>query len=136
MLQTLRIPGTMPGLNELMLAKGNTAAWRGKGGKVWNGYAPLKRAWGKNVRIFCQAQKIKPVTTRCDLRFTFTEAHDRRDPDNIASGAMKLILDGLVAAGILADDGQQQIGAITINPIKVDRNPDAQGVIIEIISED
>lgn len=36
----------------------------------------------------------------------------RKDPDNLLSGAIKCLLDGLVKAGVLPNDGQRQIRGI------------------------
>ena len=45
-----------------------------------------------------------PVKTAY-LRFTWGEPNKKRDPDNIAAGGRKFILDALVHSGILPNDG-------------------------------
>lgn len=43
------------------------------------------------------------------ITFVWYEPNKRRDPDNISSFGRKIILDALVAAGVLQNDGWKQI---------------------------
>ncbi len=43
------------------------------------------------------------------MRFWWYERNRRRDPDNVAAGGRKLVLDGLVSAGVLEGDGWHHI---------------------------
>jgi Holliday junction resolvase RusA-like endonuclease len=52
----------------------------------------------------CKVKKIKPVKSISKLTFIWKEKTKRRDPDNISFG-QKMILDGLVEAGVFPTDG-------------------------------
>lgn len=98
---TLFVPGPLPGLNELVAA---AKSGRGKG----NAYSRLKRAWTDAVILHARAARLQPVH-RARLIFRWQEAHRRRDPDNVAAGGRKLVLDGLVKAGVLPGDGWEHV---------------------------
>lgn len=55
------------------------------------------------------AAGIKPITTETFFVFRWTVKDRRKDKDNIAF-AKKFILDGLVEAGILPNDGWEYVG--------------------------
>lgn len=95
--QELWIPGPLPGLNELLAAARST---RGRG----SAYATLKRQWSNTVWAHAKAARLKPVADAV-LSFEWREKDRRRDPDNVSSAGRKLILDGLVKAGVLSGDG-------------------------------
>jgi len=99
MTQRFFIHGPLPGLNELIRAKGNTR---------YQAYNKLKRAWMKTIQWELMAGKITPVSTAY-FRFVWYERDRRRDLDNIAAGGRKLILDALVLNGILANDGWKEV---------------------------
>lgn len=99
-MKKLIIPGRLPGLNEAFEAARankhleaktrreyeNLIVWSAK--RCLNGWKPSG-----------------PVI----LHYTFFEPNKRRDKDNIAGYAMKLIQDSLVKAGYLRGDGWQYI---------------------------
>lgn len=93
----LWVPGPLPGLNELI---GAAKSGRGKG----NAYSRLKHSWTDTVILLARSARI-PKQDRVRLHFLWMERDRRRDPDNIAAGGRKLVLDGLVAAGVLPGDG-------------------------------
>lgn len=99
-MQRLWIPGPLPSLNDLV------AAAKGAGG-TGRAYARLKRDWTNTVHLL--AKRLKPMPGPVRMSFLWVEAHRRRDPDNIAAGGRKLVLDGLVAAKVLPNDGWAQI---------------------------
>lgn len=99
MTQRFFIHGPLPGLNELIRAKGNTK---------YPAYNKLKREWMKTIQWELVAGKILPVS-KAFFRFTWHEASRRRDLDNITAGGRKLILDALVLSGILEDDGWDEV---------------------------
>lgn len=101
MTYTLHVPGRLPDFNELV------GAAKGYGGKGF-GYAKLKRQWTDTIALLAKAAKI-PHLERVSIEFRWQEANRRRDPDNVAAGGRKLILDGLVVAGVLENDGWGQI---------------------------
>lgn len=108
MIQRLVVHGVVPDLNTLLDARGRIYR-RGRRGRRADAYGAIKRRWEALVAAECQAQKIQPVTGRVWLVFRWYEPHRRRDPDNVAAGGRKLILDGLVRAGILQGDGWRYI---------------------------
>ncbi|WP_447859710.1 hypothetical protein [Nitrospira calida] len=94
----LHLPGPLPGLNELV------AAAKRRSGTGWNGYAALKRQWMAVLAPMIAGAKL-PRLSRAWIGFRWLEPARRRDPDNIAAGGRKLVLDALVAAGVLPGDG-------------------------------
>lgn len=101
--QTMFIPGQLPGMNEMI------ASAKQANGK-WNGYAAMKKQWNANVAVFARRDKLRP-TGRVRVVFEWVEQSKRRDPDNV-SAAKKLVLDGLVACGVLAGDGPTVIAGL------------------------
>lgn len=53
--------------------------------------------------------------------FTFTAyvRDKRKDPDNIYVMFVKFFLDSLVKKGVLENDGQKQVGRITLEPVQI-----------------
>jgi hypothetical protein len=101
----LWIHGPLPGLNELI------AAAKGSGGRG-AGYARIKRQWTDTVWALAKAarlDKLGPYDEAVTFDFDWVERDKRRDPDNVAAGGRKLILDGLVTAGVLAGDGWKHV---------------------------
>lgn len=100
--QRVFIEGPLPGMNHIIASA-----------KVRNGryskYAQEKREWEERVILICKAHKLKPVQSRVYFDFIWYEKNRRRDPDNIAA-SKKFILDALVRAGILPDDGWNYVG--------------------------
>lgn len=94
----LWIPGPLPGLNELIDAA------KGSGGRG-AAYARLKREWTEAVWAYAKQARLPAFAGAVRLSFQWAEPDRRRDPDNVAAGGRKLILDGLVKAGVLAGDG-------------------------------
>lgn len=102
-LQRLWLPGTAPGLNEILDA---CVASTGliKGHKRYNAYGQMKATWRDRVCMMARVQKLQPV--ECGyFTYLIREPNRRRDPSNIAAGAVKLIEDGLIEAGIIPNDG-------------------------------
>jgi len=94
------IPGPLPGLNEMIdQAKG----CGGRGAR----YARIKDQWTQTCALHALAAELKPMA-RVQLEFHWIERTRQRNPDNIAA-AHKYILDGLVTAKVLANDGWKQV---------------------------
>ena len=96
-IQCLWIPGCLPGMNEII----DTARTH------WAKSAEQKQNYTDLVASYCVLNRLKPMK-RVWLSITYHEKNQRRDPDNIAAGK-KFILDGLVQAGVLANDGHAQV---------------------------
>lgn len=94
------MPGPLPGMNEIIAA---AKSGRGKS----NAYARLKKYWHTIIILSIRQAKIKPVESAV-IEFVWAEKNKRRDPDNIVVGR-KFILDGLVEARILKNDGWGQV---------------------------
>lgn len=97
-MQRLIIPGTLPGLNEL-IQKNRTSFVVG---------AKLKREADRTVCRAVTACRIRPVSC-ADFVFRWYCPNKKRDKDNIAA-ARKFIFDGLVKSRVLKNDGWQEIG--------------------------
>ncbi len=106
MTQSLWVPGPLPGLNEIIAA---AKSGRGKG----NAYSRLKADWTQSVWAHAKAAHLRLMETPVRIGFLWVEKDRRRDPDNVAAGGRKLILDGLVKAGVLSDDGSHEIQSWT-----------------------
>ncbi len=102
----LWVPGPLPGMNELI------AAAKGSGGRG-AAYSRLKQQWTDAVVGLAQSQKVPAFPGRVVIEWTWHERDRRRDPDNVAAGGRKLVLDGLVKAGVLKGDGWRYIQSWT-----------------------
>ncbi|WP_121605404.1 Holliday junction resolvase [Virgibacillus sp. Bac332] len=92
------IPGTLPTLNEIIKAsKSHPIA-----------YANMKKDY--TALVMLHARKL-PKLERTDVDITWYCKDMRKDKDNIAAGT-KFILDGIVKAKIIKNDGWKQIGNI------------------------
>jgi hypothetical protein len=122
MTATLWIPGTFPGLNELIeSAKGHG----GSGG----GYSSMKLAWTNRAWGEALSARLPRLPGPVSIDFTWIEKNQRRDPDNVAAGGRKLILDGLVKAGVLQGDGWKIIQSWT-DRFQVSKERPGVGLII------
>ena len=120
----LTIPGRLPGLNEYTTAcrtnhmTGAKMKQESQEIILWSIYSKMRR-----VRF------TKPVF----LLFTFYERDRRRDRDNVASYARKVIQDALVKAGTLEDDGWDNVTGY-LDRFEVDnQNP---RIVVEFIEQE
>ena len=111
------IPALPPSNNEFM---GRAAQWK---------YQEVKKKWEALVKTCCKPVPDKPIQkTQVTLNYYFPD-NRRRDPDNYSG---KMILDGLVRAGILVDDSFHCVDLFLVWK-GVDRtNPRTEIVIKEI----
>jgi len=124
MIQTLWIPGRLPGLNEIVEdAKGSG----GRGRK----YSKSKREETDRIAWLAKAARLKPMG-RVRVIFEWREPNLKRDVDNIRAGA-KYVLDGLVAAKVLAKDGRKHVVGLA-DEYGLDRL--LPGVLVTLIEED
>lgn len=122
MTQALWIDETLPGLNEILAA---AKSGHGRG----NAYARMKAEWTERIYFWAKSACMKPMPSPVRIGFLWVEKNRRRDPDNVAAGGRKLILDGLVKAGVLSDDGSHEIQSWT-DTFAVSK--DKPGVRVEI----
>lgn len=94
---TLWIGARLPGLNDLLQAKGTVSG-------QWNAYNAAKARWSGDIRLLAM-QKGLTMQEPGMATFLFEEPHRQRDPDNLVGGGVKLILDSLVGAEVLPGDG-------------------------------
>lgn len=100
--QIIFFPWSFPGMNEVIAE----AKRRGKNGAYL--YSTFKAKWTDQTHLLILSAGIQPVK-KVFLYFQWREFNRRRDPDNIAGGGRKFILDGLVQAGILENDGWRHV---------------------------
>lgn len=122
---TFIIDGRFPGLNEYTAAQRKN---RFEGNKMKRGYTGT--AYYEAKRQLRGVRFGRPVA----VRFHFVEKDRRRDLDNISGFAHKVILDGLVEAGILADDGWNEVTGIS-DTFAVDKKRPRIEVTIEEVED-
>jgi len=92
------IPGMLPGWNEAFAAA-NANRYKGN---------TLKKQWTNDIALIVKSHHFKPMDQAYFI-FTWYEKDRRRNPDNIAAGGRKLILDSLQVAGVIENDGWHQV---------------------------
>lgn len=118
------IPGELPDLNTII-----AESKRGRG--KWQPYNEMKQEY-TNIVAWIAKSEIKKQLKKIDLEITWICKNRRKDKDNISGGGIKFILDGLVAAGVIENDGWKQIGDI-YHKFKVDKhNPRVEVEIREV----
>jgi Holliday junction resolvase RusA-like endonuclease len=97
------IPGRLPALNEII----------NQSKTHWTKYRTLKKEGIELVQFALMQHKVKPMPDKRVILSIFCyEPNAKRDPDNVFSGAGKIILDALVNSGIITNDSQKYIGGI------------------------
>lgn len=95
MIATLIIDGTMKGLND----------WRDAIQRSPHAGNDMARAAKRRVESLARLQMMPRFEGPVAVVFDWYEPNKRRDLDNVAGSGQKWVLDGLVAAGVLPDDG-------------------------------
>ena len=119
---TFTIEGRMPGLNEFIKAhdkdyhKGNHTQQRETDRAAW----------------CAKAAHVPRFEGPVVVSIEWYEPNRRRDLDNVAS-AKKFILDGLVRAGVLANDDQRHVAGFT-DTFHIDR--ERPRIVVSIIEPD
>ena len=116
--QTLTIPGELPNLNAVLAGAK----------RHWSSYSSLKKAQPNKVAWIAKGQ-LSPIDGPVDLVFHWTTKSRRVDPDNVSHGS-KYIIDGLVAAKIIPNDGRKTIHSLT--HLYPDPDPKAPRVTVEL----
>lgn len=112
------IKGTLPSMNQII----------DDSKSHWTVYRKKKEQYTNLVAWSCH--KLPPMK-RVNLIITWYCKDKRQDKDNIMAGT-KYILDGLVTAGVLKNDGWKEVGDIH-HTFKVDKdNPRIHVQLIEI----
>lgn len=127
-IQTLVIPGKMPGLNEMLAARG-TMGKRGR--SRYNKWSEMNNEWKGVVVAAAAEQGIRPCQT-FPLFFVIKWVcpDRRRDKDNVAA-AKKMLFDGLTDAGVIPNDTWVYVGGWS-DQFSVDaENPRVEIKIVE-----
>lgn len=86
-------------------------------------YQRAKKFWAELIFYSCRPRPKQPIDRAIvELTYHFTDGR-RRDPDNYSG---KMILDGLVKAGIIADDSFKNIQLVLSAEFK---QPEAKTII-------
>ena len=93
-------------MNEILDSKGN----RYRKGR--SKYSNMKAEYNQLIADLAKNQSLKPMESAYFTYF-FMEPNKRRDPSNFTSGAIKLIEDGLQKAGVLKNDGWNNVLGIS-----------------------
>lgn len=120
----LLIKGRFPGLNDYIAAE---RANRYKG-------AQMKRE-AQTVALWAIREQLRGVHIKHPVRlwYTFHEPDRRRDHDNVAAFAHKVIQDALVVAEVLRDDGWDEVVGFS-DAFILDRiNPRIEVMIEEVV---
>lgn len=120
-MQRFVIPARLPGLNELIEQRARSPHL----------YRKTKERYGGIVALAARGAGLKPFVSPVAFAFHFMERDRRRDPDNIASAAMKICLDALQELGVLPGDGWKWVTGISLT-WGVSKTP---GVVVTMRSE-
>lgn len=113
------IQSSLPTLNEYIQSERGT----------WAAAASLKKFATNNVQVEVMSQNRKPLEGMMDINLYWITPDNKQDPDNIFF-AVKFILDGIVKAKVLPQDGRKNIRYIS-HSIKTIKNK--RFVIVELI---
>lgn len=118
------IPGKVPSLNELLDAKSKNQpilrsiimrqkpGKRNTGGARYSLYNDIKQDWKQRTIAAIGAPFVR--VPRAYFGYLIVEETLKRDPSNICSAAVKFIEDGLVEAGVIPNDGWDQVLGIRV----------------------
>lgn len=106
MVRRLTIPGRLPGLNEIIADARTIRVGVTKTGRRYefNRYQEVLKKWKQHIAKQALHQTFRPVEEPSWFTFLLFEPHRKRDPDNICSGARKIVLDALQDLGLLPGD--------------------------------
>ena len=113
------VPGLFPGMNEIISANRKS---------VFEGN---RQKHAEQIRVIAAIRqaRLRPVKNYpVIIEMRWAEKNYKRDPDNIAA-AKKYILDALQIAGIIKNDGRNEIISFSDTFITDKRNP---GVLVQI----
>ena len=103
--QSFFIGARLPGLNELIELRARSP----------HAYRRAKEKWGQVVAMFARRDGMVAMESPVRFRFHFVEPDARRDPDNVCSAAIKVILDALKKLGTIPDDSQAWVKGIVLS---------------------
>ncbi|MEA3324110.1 MAG: hypothetical protein U9Q37_03085 [Euryarchaeota archaeon] len=108
--QRVKLLSDVPSMNEILAAKG--AVYTG-GHRRRSAYTTMKKTCTQAVANALREQECVPTEpySTISISIIWYEKNRRRDPDNIRAG-VKFILDGMVLAGVIKNDGFSNIASI------------------------
>lgn len=128
------IPGQMPNLNDYLQAE--RTKFRTSNGRTNTKGNELKKQWMNYCIVYIRkALKGLQITKPVELYYRFFEPNKKRDLDNIASFAMKVIQDSLVLAKVLENDGWKQITGFSCAFDVSESDPRIELFIVEVENE-
>lgn len=128
---SFNIEGTLPNLNEYIRA--DRVMIRGRKGCFSKGNK-LKQDAQQYVSTFIKSGLNNlHIENQIKIKYHFYEPNKRRDKDNVAAFAMKVIQDALVKEGVIKNDGWRNIESFECL-FDVDKNNPRIEVTLEEIS--
>ncbi len=138
------VPGKVPSLNELLDAKGGTNDKKRllilrhlpKKGKQpapqWvHAYNDIKQSWKRRTIAAIGTPFVRVKAAY--FGYVIVEQEKRRDPSNICSSAIKFIEDGIVEAGVMKDDGWENVLGIRVHWVhRAQREPGIYVVMSDV----
>lgn len=119
------VPGKVPSLNELIDARGRTAPRvasiimrslpkKSKApGVRFDAYNQIKQEWKQRTIDAIGAPFVR--VKACHFGYLVVEENLKRDPSNICASAIKFIEDGIVEAGVMPNDGWNNVLGIRVH---------------------
>ena len=103
--QSFTYEGELPALNQILDAKRRVSRH-----SHWNRYNEWKKEETAKILHELQIQRIRAVE-RYPVRLSYViyVPNRRKDPDNVAAGAMKFMQDALKLGSIIKNDGWAQL---------------------------
>lgn len=126
-------PWKVPSLNELNEFRAIQAPARSsiimrrspkkkKGNYQFNLYNKVKQEWSKKVSKLVTEKGFNKVES-CYFNYLVVEKTKKRDPSNVCASAIKFIEDGLQIAGVIPNDGWDNVLGIRTYWIKDKESP-------------
>lgn len=113
------IPGELTDLNTYVNAERS------------NKYAGAKIKENNTNVCTLYAKRLPTITEQVEINITWYCESQKKDPDNISFGK-KFLIDGLVKAGVLKNDGWKQIKGFTDKFVLDRNNPRIEVEIMEV----
>ncbi len=108
---------------------GRKGGWDGSGAPL--SYNRLRRVHLDALVVQLRALRLLTVDAPATFTFSWAEPDRHRDPDNIAAGGTKLVMDALVDAGVLPKDGAAYVAELH-HGFRYDRGATGSGVHVAI----
>lgn len=141
---TFWIPGKVPSLNDLNAFRAiqgpprSSMILRRSPGKkkkntyTFNKYNDEKQKWSRLVEKVVKKKGFQKVES-CHYSYLVVEKKRNRDPSNICASAVKFIEDGLMKAGVIPNDGWDNV--LSIKPEWVLHREGNPGILV-VMSDD